>query len=151
MIVRGDVNKTPPHRRHNEIEKWRYTNAERRTLSQPSGQPRHRERRNLTADSKAINHKAINVTPWDGYATVIAYTRDLYNPGSDVSLSSFVLQSRAEDLYARPTRICSRIVMTKQFVLSLGESLVLLNTSHELEYFQRHNDKTLRRRKLAAA
>lgn len=67
--------------------------------------PRHREQRNLTADSKAINHKAINVTPWDGYATVITYTRDLYNPGSDVSLSSFVRQSRTEDLYARPARI----------------------------------------------
>lgn len=26
--------------------------------------------RSITAVSKAINHKAINVTPWDGYATV---------------------------------------------------------------------------------
>jgi len=31
MIERSDVNKTPPRRRHNEIEKWRYTNARRRT------------------------------------------------------------------------------------------------------------------------
>jgi hypothetical protein len=30
MIERSDVNKTP-RRRHNEIEKWRYTNARRRT------------------------------------------------------------------------------------------------------------------------
>jgi len=31
MIERSDVNKTPPRRRHNEIEKWRYTNTRRRT------------------------------------------------------------------------------------------------------------------------
>lgn len=134
MIERGDMNKTPPRRRHNEIKKWRYTNTRRRTASQPSSQPRHREQRNLTADSKAINHKAINVTPWDGYATVITYTRDLYNPGSDVSLSSFMLQSRAEDLcICEAGQDCSRtIVMTKQFVLSRGESPVL-PASHELE------------------
>lgn len=144
MIERDNVNKTPP-RRHNEIEKWWYMNARRRTASQPSGQPRHREWRNLTADSKAINHKAINVTPWDGYATVITYTRDLYNPGSDVSFSSFVLRSRDEDLYTRETGQdrSQTTVMTKQFILNLDDSLVLPNTSHELEYFQCHNDKTL--------
>lgn len=48
-------------------------------------------------------------------------------------------------------QVCSRaIVMTKQFIFSLGERLVLPNTSHELECFQRHNDKTLWRGELAA-
>lgn len=47
--------------------------------------------------------------------------------------------------------VVETIVMTMQFVFSLGERLVLPNTSRELEYFRRHNDKTLRGRELAVA
>lgn len=34
--------------------------------------------RSLTANSKAINHKAINVTPWDGCARAITCTHHLH-------------------------------------------------------------------------
>jgi len=33
MIERGYVNKMPPPRRHNEIEKWWYMNARKSTAS----------------------------------------------------------------------------------------------------------------------
>lgn len=86
--------------------------------------PRRRERRNLTADSKAINHKAINVTPWNGYATFITYmyTLDLYNPASNIQyqLSSWfsVLQSYAKDSCKTIQQGCSRPIARWQSDLS---------------------------------
>lgn len=50
---------------------WAYPAKRLERIARPQG-----AERSLTADSKAINHKAINVTPWDGYAT--AY--NVYEP-----------------------------------------------------------------------
>lgn len=141
---RGDVNKMPQRRRHNEIEKWRYTNARREDVPHRSLQAgtHRRERWNLTADSKAINHKAINVMSWDGYATVITYIRGIYTTPAleciPLVLCSAVSR-RGSVAYARPTRVVA-IAMTKRVFLSLGESLIQPRDGYGSEYLQRHND-----------
>lgn len=141
---RGDVNKMPQRRRHNEIEKWRYTNARREDVPHRSLQAgtHRRERWNLTADSKAINHKAINVMSWDGYATVITYIRGIYTTPA--------LECIPLVLCSAVSRRGSVVRETDQGCSDRDDKAILLESRRKLdtsprdgygsEYLQRHND-----------